>query len=168
MIDNLFFLSDTSASRYLRNLRYTGNTTDVIVTLSLTSESLKITLNEETFHATPTTSGLFIIDTPQLFLVAESPKYGEEITAHGLKINPCRVELLSDADTPAAIEMHIQHPIYATISPKKIIVGLRENYRDSEPTETHNGLRSINGLIPDSNGNIVIRSIDPGISVIVN
>lgn len=163
------FLADTEFNTLITSFRLRGIKYDpnLIATVELRDDTLSIVLGDYSYaaHLDPGRCE-FIIDNSELFLVCRKPEKSDLIKVNA-PINPTCI----DFNYPVSGETHtvikVDYPIVCKLLPDTLTIGINDTYNNVTPTTDTPGLRTINGLLPDTNGNIVIKSVSPHISVTV-
>ena len=163
------FLADTEFNTLITSFRLRGIKYDpsLIATAELRADRLNIVLGDYSYatHLDPS-RGEFIIDNPDLFLVCQKPEKSDLIKVNA-PINPACIDFndLVSGETHTVIK--VNYPIVCELLPDTLTININNTYTNVTPTTDTSGLRTINGLLPDTNGNIIIKSVSPYISVTV-
>lgn len=166
------FLTDAPLTPYIRAIRcrVSVNYTDP-VSISATVSELGCVVDflGRKYTARYVDSGLYIIDTPELYMVISAPVPGTIIEQDTIPVNPAKIDRVTDADTPSInTVIHVKTPIKCYLYSDRLTIDLEDSDVAVAIDEKETGIRSINGLLPDDFGNIVIRSASPRIAITVD
>ena len=166
------FIEDAELAPYIRALRCRvprNYTKPVTMNATVSEKGCTMSVMDEEYVATTTGSGLFIVDVPELYAVVSPPPAGKVIQQPSIEIHPARIEYIATSDAPVTdTTICIKTPIKCYFDIGKLTIDLADMDTRLDVDKNSPGIQTINGLIPDSFGNIVIRSVSPSVTITVD
>lgn len=104
-----------------------------------------------------------------IFISVRKPSDGYLFDVEDIELNPSILNFTGNNTTPVVIrtEIAVASPIKCIRTLDRLIVELDEDYFNNQYAE-NKGITSINGILPDDNGNINIISKSPEVLIVVS
>ena len=166
------FLIDTALTPYISAIRCRvpkNYGEEVSISAIVSEKGCTVNFIGNSYTAEVTESGMYTVDTPELYLTITTPSAGTIIEQPPVIVNPARVEYTDIEELlPIETAICVKTPIRCSLIADKLVIDISENVPDIGNDAEPQGIQTINGLIPDDFGNIVIRSVSPKILVTID
>lgn len=166
---NTLFNTPSPLDANICRFRYrTTESCPILMDIQLSDSRILVDVDVEgsTYLGDADDNGVIIINQPSLYLVA-LPAPAGSVLRFSAAINEARIDRIADKRVILDTKISTVAPLRSHISGNQIIIGIDQTLYSQRLIASSRGFKTINGLEPDDNGNIDIRSVSSKINISV-